>query len=102
MRNIFTEHPHSIGESYFQHMKFATLFGIKMITGGLACIIHAVLPFLFQKTGSKMLLGMTRHFVERMPSIDGNVTDLFHIIERKKAGTPVSLSKENKAQLIKS
>lgn len=87
MKNIFTEHPHSIGETYFQHMKFACLFGMKMLLGGLACIIHAFLPFLFQKTGSKLLLDMTSHFVERMPSLDDKVRDLYLTLERKKSLT---------------
>ena len=46
------EHPASLGETYFQHMAEALVFGVKMISGGLACLIHAVLPFLFVNTGS--------------------------------------------------
>ena len=46
------EHPASLGETYLQHMAEALVFGIKMISGGLACLIHAVLPFLFVNTGS--------------------------------------------------
>ena len=27
MKNLFTKHPHAIGETYFQHLKFAFIFG---------------------------------------------------------------------------
>jgi hypothetical protein len=84
MKNIFTEHPHSINETYFQHLKFAGLFGIRMMMGGLACMAHAIFPFLFQKTGSNLLLKMTHHFVERMPKLEGRVSDLFLMMEAKK------------------
>lgn len=54
--NIFTKHPHSIGETYFQHMRFAFTFGYKMIYGGLCCMLHAIFPFLCQTTGSQTAL----------------------------------------------
>lgn len=85
MKNVFTKHPHSIGESYLQHMKFATLFGIHMMLGGLACFIHAFVPFLFHSTGSNMLLTLTHNFVERMPGVEERVLKLAALIEAKKA-----------------
>lgn len=47
-----TAHPASIGESYGEHLMVAGSFGLRMILGGLACLIHGLLPFLFVKTGS--------------------------------------------------
>jgi hypothetical protein len=52
--NLFTKHPRSIGESYTEHLFFAFCTGIKLIFGGIACIIHAIFPFLFERTGSTM------------------------------------------------
>lgn len=52
---LFTEHPHSVGESYFQHLRFATATGAAMIVGGLACMAHGLLPFLCTRTGSKTI-----------------------------------------------
>lgn len=49
MKKFFTQHPFSVGETYLQHFKYALLFGVSMLMGGLACIIHAIFPFLFQK-----------------------------------------------------
>jgi hypothetical protein len=48
----FNEHPASVGEGYFSHMTMAIGFGVRMLYCGFACLIHAVLPFLFVKTGS--------------------------------------------------
>ena len=51
----FTAHPESVGESYLQHLAHASLFAVRMIGGGLACFVHALLPFLFVKTGSRTI-----------------------------------------------
>jgi len=48
----FTKHPASVGETYFEHMGMSLGFGFKMIINGLACLIHALLPFCCEKTGS--------------------------------------------------
>ena len=64
----FTDHPASVGESYFEHLARALCFGTRMILAGIACLIHGVLPFLFVRTGShaiaelneRMLLKRTR------------------------------------------
>ncbi len=84
MKNIFTEHPQRMGETYFQHLKFALAFGGNMIIGGIACVIHAFLPFLFSNTGSHFLLKMTKHFVERMPEPEERVIAISQAIEKKR------------------
>ena len=52
MRRLFTEHPASVGETYFQHLYAASGFAIRMLFGAFACFLHALLPFAFQRTGS--------------------------------------------------
>lgn len=52
-RFSFTEHPVSVGETYGEHFCTASYFAGRMIAGGLACFIHAVLPFVFTTTGSR-------------------------------------------------
>jgi hypothetical protein len=54
MRNPFTAHPRDVGESYLEHGAFACRYGAKMTLGGLAAMVHGLLPFLFQKTGSRI------------------------------------------------
>ena len=51
----FTEHPHEVGETYGEHFMVATRFGSAMLLGGLACMVHAVLPFLCTSTGSRTI-----------------------------------------------
>ena len=52
---IFTEHPASVDETYFQHMAFAARFSIKLFAAAFAALIHAILPFLFEKTASTIV-----------------------------------------------
>ena len=51
----FCEHPASVGETYTGHMGRAACFGVRMIAAGVACLVHAVLPFLFVHTGSRAI-----------------------------------------------
>tara|TARA_R110002020_G_scaffold266483_29_gene481439 strand:+ start:3635 stop:3880 length:246 start_codon:yes stop_codon:yes gene_type:complete len=53
MRRLFTEHPDSVGESYFEHMGVAFSFGFKMLGAGCACLLHGFFPFMFTTTGSR-------------------------------------------------
>ncbi|MDQ6916253.1 MAG: DUF6356 family protein [Pseudomonadota bacterium] len=55
MINIFTAHPASVGETYAQHCRFAFRFGLRMTIGGLAAMLHALLPFVFVTTASRTL-----------------------------------------------
>jgi hypothetical protein len=49
---LFLDHPRSVDETYFQHLLVATGFGAKMVCAGLACLVHALVPGLFVRTGS--------------------------------------------------
>jgi hypothetical protein len=55
LRTLFSEHPASVGESYFEHMAHALGFAGRMLVGSLACLVHAFLPFLCVKTGSRCI-----------------------------------------------
>ena len=52
---LFTEHPASVDETYAEHLVMASGFGVRMILGGFACLIHGLLPFLFVRTGSAQI-----------------------------------------------
>ena len=52
LHRLFTEHPASVGETYWGHLLRACWFSGKMFLGAGACLIHAIFPFLFVKTGS--------------------------------------------------
>ncbi len=55
IQRLFTEHPRSVDESYLQHLMVALSFSVRLALAALACLIHALLPFLFVKTGSRMI-----------------------------------------------
>jgi hypothetical protein len=59
----FTKHPSSVGESYGEHFAVASSFGGAMILGGLACLVHAALPFLFTRTGSQTIARLHERMV---------------------------------------
>lgn len=59
---LFLEHPRSVDESYVEHFGMASSFGFRMIFAGLACLVHAVVPGLFVRTGSNAI----RELHERM------------------------------------
>lgn len=52
---LFTDHPATVGETYGQHWRVATRFGLRMIAGGLGAMLHGVFPFLFTTTGSRTI-----------------------------------------------
>jgi hypothetical protein len=51
----FTAHPASVGESYGAHCRFALGFAGRLALAAGAAAVHAVLPFLFEKTASRMI-----------------------------------------------
>ena len=64
----FTSHPDSVGESYPQHAGFAMSFGIRMFVGALACMLHGLFPFLFQRTGSRIIVELNQKLVAHRPN----------------------------------
>ncbi|MCY3621240.1 MAG: DUF6356 family protein [Gammaproteobacteria bacterium] len=60
--SFLTDHLDEVGESYWEHMLKATGFAVAMLVGGVACLVHALLPFLFVRTGSARI----RHLHEVM------------------------------------
>ncbi len=49
---IFTEHPHSAGETYFEHMRVALGFARQTMGASLASFVHAIFPNLHTTTAS--------------------------------------------------
>jgi hypothetical protein len=63
VKKLFTEHPDTVGESYFGHMGQAMSFAIDMFVGSIACLLHAFFPFLCEKTGSKAITRLHKRMV---------------------------------------
>ncbi|NML46981.1 hypothetical protein HHL11_24770 [Ramlibacter sp. G-1-2-2] len=51
----FTEHPRSVGESYWEHMGASLSFAGAMLAGAGAAFVHSVFPFLLTSTGSRII-----------------------------------------------
>jgi hypothetical protein len=62
---LFTEHPHSVGETYGEHFLVALGFGVRMSAAGIACIVHALFPFLFTRTGSRVIAELHEQMIAR-------------------------------------
>ena len=58
LKQKFTEHPASVGETYGQHFVSAMGFSLSMLGAAFCCAIHAILPFTFEKTGSECITGL--------------------------------------------
>ena len=59
MKNIFTEHPKSVGESYLQHTFNASRYAFTFLLLFFIALIHAILPFLFVRTASDIVCEMS-------------------------------------------
>jgi hypothetical protein len=49
---LFTAHPASVGETYGGHLRAAVGIALRLIAGGVGCLVHALLPFLLQRAAS--------------------------------------------------
>ena len=59
---VLKDHPESVGETYTEHLFAALGFSFTMARAAVCCAVHAFLPFLFTKTGSRAV----GELVERM------------------------------------
>jgi len=87
MLRLFTEHPASVGETYFEHLRFAWRTGFVMLVGGCACFIHGLLPFLCTTTGSRTI----RTLAARIGGAQRRHGVVFHVV-RPKAKTSTGAS----------
>ena len=62
--NRLSNHLEEVGETYPQHLIKAAGFAATMLTGGFACLVHALFPFLFVRTGSDCIRRLHRVMVE--------------------------------------
>lgn len=70
LARLFTDHPASVDETYFGHMAFAGWFASKLFMAACAALIHALLPFLFETTASRII----RELYERTHNRGSNRT----------------------------
>lgn len=49
------EHLQQAGETYWQHFRFATTFGLLAMAAGIAALLHAFIPALCMSTASRII-----------------------------------------------
>lgn len=55
MRKLFLDHPASVGESYAEHFAHAGGFAALLGLAAIACLIHALVPCMFENTASRLV-----------------------------------------------
>ena len=70
---LFTEHPASVNETYFEHLRAALSFTAKMSVATIACLVHAFLPFLCVKTGSEKITELHCRMVKNRKQHDSPI-----------------------------
>jgi hypothetical protein len=69
---LFTDHPETVGETYFGHMAFAAWFASRLFMAGGAALVHAFLPFLFETTASRIIRELYERTHNRKPGQTGS------------------------------
>ena len=55
INKVFLDHPHSVDESYFEHMAFAGKFALTLFVAAFCALVHAIIPAAFEKTASRII-----------------------------------------------
>jgi len=72
LRNKFTDHPASVGETYGQHFVSAMGFSLTMLRAAFCCAVHAVLPWAFVTTGSACITELHDRMVTNRGRLDSD------------------------------
>jgi hypothetical protein len=65
LRDLFTDHPRSVGETYGDHMLVALSFAGPLTKAAAAALVHAFLPFLFVRTASLTIKSLNERMTRR-------------------------------------
>lgn len=71
LHRLFQAHPASIGESYREHAGIAGRFGAAMVGGGLKCLIHALVPALYERAASDCVAKLNGELARRRAASPG-------------------------------
>ncbi|MCH9838737.1 MAG: DUF6356 family protein [Ilumatobacter sp.] len=58
IRQHFTEHPASVGETYGEHFRVAVGFAVSLAVAAAAAAVHAVVPSWCTKTASSRIVSL--------------------------------------------
>ena len=63
--NPFTKHPYSVGETYFEHMKKAIKYGLRIQLISLMIFVHATFLFLFENDAGDEIEKINKELQDR-------------------------------------
>ena len=72
----FLDHPHSVGEGYWAHQRVAFGFAGKLLAAGVICLVHGLVPCLFETTGSREVTRLHERMVTHRRSAPRVVEDV--------------------------
>lgn len=58
------EHLENNNMRYWEHLKFASIHGVRCIKAGILLILHSIIPAFFPKTGSILVSELNKDFTE--------------------------------------
>jgi hypothetical protein len=65
LEDLFTAHPHAVGETYGEHFGVAMSYSARLFRASCAAFVHAFLPFLCVTTASKAIKEMYANMTRR-------------------------------------
>ena len=61
----FLAHPRAVNESYLEHQAVALSFSFELFAAACACFVHALVPGLFERTGSATVTRLQEQMVTK-------------------------------------
>ena len=65
LKRAFTDHPASVGETYLEHLRAALGFSATLVRAAACCAVHALVPCLFERTGSAAIEDLHERMVRQ-------------------------------------
>lgn len=65
LSRLFHDHPQSVGETYGQHARFAFGISMRLFGAAFAALVHAILPWTFEKTASTIVADLHQRTHDR-------------------------------------
>lgn len=75
IEELFTKHPAEAGQTYWEHGLFAINFGVLALVAGCAAMVHALLPCVFQRTASTLVLRLADAIRQRSHKLTAEPTE---------------------------
>ena len=62
---LFIAHPRTVNEDYLAHARVALRFALLLLGAGLAALMHAIIPALFETTASSIIKKLYAEMMSR-------------------------------------